>query len=499
VSETNANTWRCTVCGYIHRGEEPPKSCPICGAVCELFEPFEEAPKAEAKLAALQWRCLNCGYIHTGDAPPEFCPVCGVPAESFEPVEPSPEELPLAARSMRIAVLGAGIAGIAAVESLRKTSPDAEITLISKEKELPYYRLNLTRYLAGEIGEADLPIHPESWYDEQNIRLLRGEEAKTLNLDKLQVALRSGDAIPFERLVLTVGAHPFIPPFPGAYRQGVFPLRTIADAHNVLDLAQQGANCIVIGGGLLGIETAGALAQRGAKVTLLEGHEWLMPRQLNATAGELLRQRVLGAGIDLRTQARTEEILGDERVRSVKLEDGAELPADLVIIATGIRTNSYLARLAGLEVNRGIVVDNNLMSSHPSVLAAGDVAEHRGLVYGIWGASQFQGSIAGMNALGAGVEFGGIPRSNTLKVLGLDLFSIGTIQPEDGSYRVVEAEGDGRYDRFLFRDSHLVGAILLGDAILAPALKHAIETRIDFGSLLKKHPSAEDVRKMLAG
>jgi nitrite reductase (NADH) large subunit len=254
---------------------------------------------------------------------------------------------------------------------------------------------------------------------------------------------------------------------------------------------------VCIGGGLLGLETAGAIARRGAEVTLLEGHGWLLPRQLNQKAGEILELHVSGAGITIRKHARTAEILGDERVRGVLLEDDTTLPADMVVVATGIRPNSYLARLAGLEVNSGVIVDNHLASSHPDVFAAGDVAEHRGIVYGIWGPSRYQGSIAGMNAVSIGAEFGGIPRSNTLKVLGFDLFSVGQIEPEDASFEVVEEASAGNYFRFIFRDNRLIGTILLGDTALTAQTKAAVEQKTDFSKLLRQRPTVPDIMNAL--
>ena len=298
-------------------------------------------------------------------------------------------------------------------------------------------------------------------------------------------------------LVLTVGAHPFTPAFPGAYREGVITLRTVDDADQILDAGVSGMRCVCIGGGLLGLETAAALSRRGVHVTLLEGHGWLLPRQLNEMAGGLLAEVVRQAGIELRNKARTREILGDERVRGVQLEDETVLPADMVVIATGVRANSYLARMVGLEVNRGIVVDNLLRTSHPDILAAGDVAEHRGVVYGTWAPAQYQGSIAGMNALGAHVEFGGIPRSNALKVLQVELFSIGQVEPEDASFYTIEQEENGCYIRFVFRDSHLAGTILLGDATMAPQVKRAIENHVDFSLLLRSRFTAADTVRFI--
>ena len=485
--------WRCGVCGYVHRQAETPEWCPVCGSAKEEFKGFADEVRAAAKPKIERWRCLNCTYIHAGPQPPAECPVCGSPADRFEPLSETAERLHAAERKTKVVVVGGGVAGASAVESLRATCQAAEITFISKEPDLPYYRLNLTRYLAGEIDEDALPIHPESWYDEQNVRLLLGTEVSAITPDDLTFDLCGGEKQPFEKLVLTVGAHPFLPPFPGAAREGVTSLRSLDHAKRILAFPPSGAKCVCIGGGLLGLETAGALARRGAEVTILEGHGWLLPRQLSQKAGEKLHQHVTDAGIKLRTQARTAEILGDERVRAVLLEDSDTLPADLVVIATGIRPNSYLARLAGLEVNQGVVVDNHLFSSHPSVLAAGDVAEHRGTVYGIWGASQYQGSIAGMNAVGLNAEFGGIPRSNTLKVLGLDLFSIGQIEPEDASFEAIEQDLNGEYFRFVFRDSRLIGSILLGDTTLTSAVKKVVEKKADFSDILRKRPSAADI------
>jgi nitrite reductase (NADH) large subunit len=396
-----------------------------------------------------------------------------------------------------VVIVGAGIAGVSAAESLRSVSPEAGITIISKEPELPYYRLNLTRYVAGEIGEDQLPIYPESWYREKNIRLLQETEVSSILVESNTLEFCGGEKQDYDKLILAIGAHPFLPPFPGASREGVTSLRSLEHAKRILGMPLDGAKCVCIGGGLLGLEAAAAVARRGAEVTLLEGHGWLLPRQLNQKAGEILERHMGGAGITLRKHARTSEILGDERVRSIMLEDNTTLPADLVIIATGIRPNSYLARLAGLEVNNGIVVDNHLVSSHPNILAAGDVAEHRGTVYGIWGPSRYQGNIAGMNALGLGAEFGGIPRSNTLKVLGYDLLSIGQVQAEDASFDVVEQESGDNYSRFLFRDNRLVGAILLGDTTLTAQAKNAVEKKRDFSKLLRSHPTASDVMKEL--
>jgi nitrite reductase (NADH) large subunit len=274
-------------------------------------------------------------------------------------------------------------------------------------------------------------------------------------------------------------------------------LRSKADADEILDACCKDMHCVCIGGGLLGLETAGALALRGLQVTLVEGFGWLLPRQLNQRAGLLLEEYIKSKSISLRLNAQTQELVGDEQVCGVLLKDGTTLPADLVIISTGVRPNSYLARAAGLEVKNGVLVDNLLKTSQPDVFAAGDIAEHRGVVYGIWGPSQFQGSIAGMNAAGEKAEFAGVARSNMLKVLGVDLFSIGQIVLDDASFEAVEAEIDGKYYDFVFHDNYLVGSILLGDTSLSAGIKNVIEKHIDCSKVLQIHPGVPEILSFL--
>jgi NAD(P)H-nitrite reductase large subunit/rubredoxin len=497
VTASTTNSWVCRVCGYVHRGPEPPLVCPVCGAPQSEFEPHAEPEPEHPK--PTQWLCMVCGCVHDGPEPPEVCPDCGAGADCFEAQTPSQTDHADAADGpgLKIVVAGAGIAGLSAVEAVRNASSTAEIVLYSKEAALPYYRLNLTRYVAGEIGDTDLPVHPESWYEENAIRLVPGEEISAIDPEKRLVRLSGGSEESFDKLILTAGAHPFVPPIPGADQEGVIAFRTAEDARHIVDAAKSGAKCVCIGGGILGMETAGALAKRGADVTLFEGSPWVMPRQLNDRAGAILKRHAEGLGVTLLTNVRIAELSGDGHVTGVKLEDETVIDAGLVVIATGVRSNSHLARRARLEVNQGVVVNNHLQTSHPDIFAAGDMAEHRGIVYGIWPASQFQGTIAGMNAMGQATEFAGIPRSNTLKVLGIDLVSIGAVNAEDGSYSTIEEEGDGTYLRFLFRDSRLAGAILMGDTSSAPAAKKAIEKRLSLSDLLDRKPAAREFAELL--
>ena len=463
-----------------------------------MFEPLSEEPAVSAPPAPQQWRCPNCGYIHVGLQPPAQCPACGAPAERFEAVSETAAAAVVAAAAPKVVIVGAGIAGVAAAQSLRTASPGAEITLVSKEAELPYYRLNLTRYLAGEIAEQDLPMHAADWYQEQKVRLLLGVEAAAIHVENHVVELHGGERLPFDKLLLAAGADPFYP---------ALSRRRPPGSDQPADRGRRPGDPLgVPGRGPLRLHRrrpAGPGNGRRPGPPRRRRHPPGRPRlaadaAIEPAAGrnpQSLRRHHRHQAADPRRHA---QLVGGRRVEGVLLEDGNTLPAELVVIATGIRSSSHLARQAGLEVNQGVVVNNLLATSHPDILAAGDVAEHHGQVNGIWGPSQYQGSIAGLNLAGGSVEFGGVPRANTLKVLGLDLFSIGRIDAEGAGFQAVEQEAEGRYFRFVFQDNRLVGAVLLGDTSLTVAVQQAVEGKRDCAAILASSPTAAAIVEGLA-
>jgi len=467
------NTWKCDLCGYVHNGAEAPASCPVCGADKSHFSFLEISRGSGVKQPTGAWQCSICDHIAEGDSAPEFCPVCSAAKALFHPYEMVVAPLSHADIG-KLVILGAGIAGLTAAEEARRQTGEVEITLVSREKTLPYFRLNLTRFLAGEVSEKDLLIQHKDWFERQKIEYLTGD-AHTINRTEQTVTLRDGRQLGYDRLILSNGAHPFIPPIPGANRDGVTVLRTLENARQLLDSLQPGCRAVCIGGGLLGLETAWALQKRGARVTVLEGFHWLLPRQLPARAAALLQSHLNNQQVTVECDIQVKEFTGDEAVHGVLLEDGREIPADLVILATGVRPNSYLARECGLKVQNGVVVNDRLFTSDERILAAGDVTEHQGRVYGIWPASYAQGLVAGANAVGGSLEFPGIPMTNRIKVLDVDLFSIGQIQPTDASSRLFEVLEDGNYRGLVCHDGQIVGAILYGDMQLIAPMQRAVE------------------------
>ena len=443
------------------------------------------------------WRCSICGYLHYGAGAPELCPICDAKSVDFKEIEVVVRPENRDAGHDRVVIIGAGIAGVSAAQSVREHAPHAEILLISKEEEFPYMRINLTRLLAGEFAEKNLPLHAEDWYEEHNIELIRGVSAKRLILTEQSVELEDGTIAQFDKLIVATGSHPFIPPIPGAALDRVFTVQTLEDVQRILNVVTPGTNVVCVGGGILGLETAGALAKQQAKVTVLEAFEYLMPMQLNAEGSRVLEQHMSTLNIDVVTNASADCIIGDGKVTGVHLKRGQLLPAEVVVITAGDRANAELLEQAGLTVKKGVLVDNFLRTTHPDIYAVGDVAEHDGVRYGAWSPAMYMGKIAGMNAAGIPTEFGGIPRSHMLKVLGKPMLSIGTISATDGSYRMIEDHADNGYRMFMFRDGRFVGCLLIGKLKLLKAVRKAVQAREDLTELLTTETTAEEVAQHL--
>jgi nitrite reductase (NADH) large subunit len=469
--------YRCEVCGYVHQGSAPPDECPVCGAGRDLFAPLVQAAPASPPR---QWRCTVCGYIHEGDEPPDECPVCGAGREDFEEI--TDEAAGDAGPPRRIVIVGAGIAGLTAAEAARRQAPGAAITLLTAEPGLPYYRLTLTRYLAQEIDAAALEIHPAAWYAERRVTVRPGTVA-AIARERHEVGLEDGTVVPYDALVVATGATPFVPPIPGAALEGVLTLRSRADAERILARVTPAVPVVCLGGGLLGLETAGALSRRGARVVVLETAPSLLPRQLARPAGELLAEHLAARGIETRRGVQVTAIVATPDGLAVTLADGARLAARFVVIAAGVRPDLRLARAAGLTVKAGLVVDGRMATSDPAVFAAGDVAEHGGIVPGIWPVAYAQGLVAGANAAGGQSEFAAIPLSNRLKVVDVDVFSVGEVEPREPGGEITEHRAGGAYYRLVSRAGILTGANLFGDARLARPIERAVTERRQLGDV----------------
>jgi nitrite reductase (NADH) large subunit len=446
----------------------------------------------------ISWRCSACGYLHYHESAPETCPICNAKATEFREIAVAvkPEERDVG--HVRIVIVGAGIAGVSAAETSREHAPEAEIILISKENERPYYRTNLTRLLAGDIVDEDLPLHSERWFDEHRIQFMPGIGVESIVLAEKSVQLDNGDCIQFDKLIVATGSRPWMPDVPGTGLEKVYAIRTRKEVHEVLSSVRPGTRVVCIGGGILGLETASALAKREAEVTVLEAFDYLMPKQLNPQGSGVLQKHVESLGITVITSAIADCIIGDGAVTGVHLKRGMLIPAEVVVVTAGDRANTSILQEAGLPCRQGALVDNFLRTSNPDIFAVGDMAEHDGVLYGAWAPALYQGKIAGLNAAGIPTEFGGIPRSHLLKVVGKPMFSIGVITPTDGSYQMIEDFPENGYRMFMFRDGLLVASLLIGKLKLMKSVRRAIQMRFDFRELISDQSTAERIATHIA-
>lgn len=458
--------WMCEVCGYEHEGEAPPGVCPVCGEGPEAFSKLEVKPKEDVPQGAATWVCGLCGYEQVGTAPPNECPTCGVEAEEFARKGDAPvaaEALPVApaAGGLRVVVVGGGVAGFSAAEAARQADAGAQITVFAEEGVLPYHRVALTRLLAGEVERPALALKDEKWYAENRIQVLFST-VERVDYAAHQV-FTGGVPLPYDRLILATGATSFMPPLPGTSGGGVFTLRTLQDTERIAEVAERGARCVVIGGGLLGLETAGGLAARGVAVTVLEAAPSLLPRQLTRPAALRLQKHVESLGIAVVVGAQIAEI--EQPDLAVRLDLGARFEADFVVVSAGVRPELSLAQ--GLASARGLLVDDRMMTSDPAVFAAGDLVEHRGVVTGLWSVAAAQGAAAGRFAVSAEAPpYSPPPVATKLKVLNFPLFSGGDFGAEADAAQAYNGGKGSLWVRAVVEGGLLTGAIILGDEAL---------------------------------
>lgn len=366
----------------------------------------------------------------------------------------------------RLVVIGNGMAGIRAVEDLLDRAPGLyDITVFGAEPRVNYNRIMLSPLLSGEKSFAEIVLNDRDWYDANGITLHAGDPVVRIDRLRRQVVARSGLAVPYDRLIVATGSSPIVIPVPGATLPGVVTFRDVDDVDAMLSASAKGGSAVVIGGGLLGLEAAVGLKARGMDVTVLHLAGHVMERQLDASAGHLLAEELRRRGLTVLTGADTAAILGDDRVTGVRLRDGTDIAADIVVMAVGIRPDARLATDAGLDVERGVVVDDHMTTSDPAIFAVGECVQHRGQCYGLVQplfemAKVLGARLAGLDAAG----YVGSVTSTKLKVTGVDVFSAGDFSGGPGTEDIVFRDaGRGVYKRVVLQDGRVKGAVLYGD------------------------------------
>lgn len=375
-----------------------------------------------------------------------------------------------------ILVVGGGIAGQAVCEAVRARDGDVPLTLVCGERHMPYDRVRIGALLEPAAELDGLRLRPDGWYEDHHVELVTGARVEALDPDRGSASLSNGGGtVRWGRAVLCTGSDALVPPFGNSNAPGVHVFRTPEDCAEITAAASCGPRAAVIGGGLLGLEAAFALSKLGCATTVVHLVDRLMERQLDAGAAGMLSPAIQELGIGVRLEHATTGVLINDagRARGLRFDDGSALACELIVIAVGIRPHVGLARASGLHVNRGIVVDDRLVSSHPRVLAVGECAEHRGIVHGIVAPIRDQAEIAADTLCGIESVYGGSIPSAKLKVMGVDLVTAGTV---DGEREVVVADvGAGVYRKLVTAaDGTVLGAVLLGDARGAELLTDAV-------------------------
>ena len=378
-------------------------------------------------------------------------------------------------KKMQLVMVGNGMAGVRTLEELLKIAPDLyEITIFGAEPHPNYNRILLSPVLAGEQTLEQIVLNDWAWYAEHGITLHAGCTVTEVNRARrtVQAVRGTGETIsvPYDRLILATGSNPFMLPIPGKDLDGVLAYRDIADTQAMIDAAAQYRHAVVIGGGLLGLEAANGLMKRGMQVTVVHAGEWLLDRQLDPTAGQMLQKALQERGMAFLMQAQTEALLGNAagRVQAVRFKDGSEIPADLVVMAVGIRPNTALAESMRLHVDRGIVVGDTMQTTtDPRIYAVGECAAHRGIAYGLVAPLFEQGRVAANHLAEFGIgRYLGSQTSTKLKVTGIDLFSAGDFMGGAGTEEIVMSDpGAGQYKKLVLKDDKLVGACLYGNTV----------------------------------
>jgi len=360
-------------------------------------------------------------------------------------------------------IVGNGAAGTFAAEEIRKQDPEGKITILTNEDMPFYYRIRLNDFVAGEVKPKQLQAKKDSWYEESRIDLQLNTQVIDADPEKKVVKTDTGQELSYDKLLLATGSYSFVPPIKGAEKKGVFTLRSMQDARDIRSWAQAIEKVVVIGGGLLGLEAGNGLRKLGKEVTVVEVFPRLLPRQLDIEGGNRLQEIMEGMGFRFRLGRKTDSILGDDQVQEVILDNEERLPAQMVVISAGVRPNMNLANALGLETDKGIKVDEYLMTSQQDIFAAGDVAQFKDIPYGIWPAAMEQGKMAGRNMAGEKVEYTGTTMATTLKVAGIDLASAGEIDVEGNYENVVESTKE-TYKKLVIDNNRVIGCILLGDS-----------------------------------
>jgi NAD(P)H-nitrite reductase large subunit len=390
---------------------------------------------------------------------------------------------------MRYVIIGGSAAGVAAAETLRKHSQDAEITVISDEPFPLYSRCLLTYLIAGSIDENKLYFKDKDFYKENNIKTHLGKKAVSIDAGKKEVSLEKGNKISYDKLLIATGASAKSVDVPGINKKGVFTVRNIDDARAILAMMGNVKEIAVLGGGLIGLRDAYALRQRKKEVAVIVKSPQVLSQMVDKEAAEIIAGVLQKNGVKIMTGVAAKEILGKGTVQGITLDNGSKLNCQMIIIGKGVKANTELALSCGLKVEDGIVVDEHLRTSNKNIFAAGDCAQTRDIARGeqrinaLWPCAVEQGEAAALNMLGKRTVYDGSLSMNSVDFFGLPSISMGITKPKEAGYEIISKAVNNLYKKFVLKGNRIVGMVLVGDIKPAGIVSALIKNKIDVSSI----------------
>lgn len=389
-----------------------------------------------------------------------------------------------------VVIIGNGISGITAADAARQNNAKISITVISNEIYPTYYRLRLCELLGKDDDDySKIFLYSSKWYDERKIETVLGKKAVSILADEKKLLLDTGENISYGKLIISCGSSSNFPDIPGNKKKGVAALWSLNDVIGIRQMVKPSSRVVISGGGLLGLETAYQLSQKGVNVSIVEFSPHLLSKQLDKSGSLLFEKKVKSLGIDLYLGTHAVSINGNDSVEEIVLDNGDSIKADFIIFTAGVKPNTYLAGNSGIEVNRGIVVDKRMLTSNPEIYACGDVAEFEGYMSGQWISAINQGKVAGTNASGGNIEYANEYSPYFLNTMGMKLYSIGDVGKKGKVYDIIEESNleNYEYQKLYFEEGKCTGGILMGN----------VKNFSIISNFIKNHLSKEEVLNLL--
>lgn len=432
----------------------------------------------------MRWTCSVCGESYIQIDPPEVCPACGVGREFFVPssldkkIEKSDVE-------ETIVIIGGGIAALSTAQVIRERNDKAKIVILSKEKEYPYYRTLLSEMIGENISREKFLVKPEEWYKDKKIEISLEKTVEDIDSKNKIIKTEDGQEISYDKLIIATGARAMVPSIGNSHLEGIFTVRNKEDVDAIKNYCIGKKKAVVIGGGVLGLESACGLQKLGLEVSVIEMMQRMLPRQLDEEGSKIFETCINKSDIKLYKNSKAEKFDGTQKVEGIHLDSGEVIEADIVIISSGIIPNKELAEKAGIAINRGIIVNEKMETSIKDIYACGDVAEYKGNVIGLWQISSDQGKVAGLNAVGIAEKYEDKIQPVTFEGMGTKIFSAGGVLETQDS--ICERDYDDLiYKKLNFKNNELSSGILIGDIEKGIVIIKGLKDKEKKGNLLKK-------------